>query len=155
VLLRPYVVSDGPATRVVFEQAVSVTASRDYTSAQIGAWLAGADDVADWNARRVAANTQVAVVGGAVVGFTDVDDAGYIDMLFVHPDHSGHGVATALLGWAVTTARAASATQLSAFVSVTARRVFEAGGFRLERERVQVVRGERLTNFLMTRPLHR
>ena len=39
----------------------------------------------------------VAVLGGEVVGFSDDDRSGHVDMLFVSPKHSRRGTAKTLL----------------------------------------------------------
>jgi putative acetyltransferase len=93
----------------------------------------------------------VAEVDERVVGFTDVDDHGYIDMLFVDPDAARQGVASALLAWVVATARDLDVTELTTHASLTARHFFETQGFKVVDERHPVFRGVTLTNFVMCR----
>jgi putative acetyltransferase len=153
VILRRYRASDGPATLDVFLRAIRLTASRDYTPEQVAAWASDDIDRDQWEARRAAARTQVAQVDGRVAGFTDVDEGGYVDMLFVDPDVSRRGVATALLGWVVGTAQRLGATELSTHAGLTARPFFERLGFAVVAERHPVLRGVQLTNFVMRRAL--
>ncbi|GIG35629.1 GNAT family N-acetyltransferase [Cellulomonas pakistanensis] len=151
--LRPYRPDDAGPTLDVFRRAVRVTAARDYTPEQVEAWAPDDLDAAAWAARRAAARTRVAERDGAVVGFTDVDPAGYVDMLFVDPDAARQGVARALLAWAVETAVADGAAELTTHASVTARPFFEAHGFEVVAEQHPVRRGVELTNYRMRRPL--
>jgi len=151
--LRDHTPDDAPATLAVFRRAVHRTAARDYTAEQVAAWAPDDIDPAAWAARRAAARTRVAVREGAVVGFTDVDAAGYVDMLFVDPDAARQGVARALLEWAVATATADGATELTTHASITARPFFEAHGFVVVAEQHPVRRGVTLTNYRMRRPL--
>ncbi|WP_298454725.1 GNAT family N-acetyltransferase [uncultured Cellulomonas sp.] len=151
--LRPYREDDGPATLEVFRRAVREAASRDYAPDQIDAWAGAVTDAAGWADRRRSRRTQVAEVGDRVVGFTDVDADGYVDMLFVHPDHVRQGIGSALLEWARTTAEGLGAHELTTNASLTARPVFEAHGFTVVAEQRPVVRGTALTNFRMRRPL--
>ncbi|WP_456846315.1 GNAT family N-acetyltransferase [Cellulomonas sp. P5_C6] len=153
MLVRPYTSDDAPATLDVFLRAVRVTASRDYSPEQIAAWAPDVPDVDRWSARRAASRTCIASVGDRVVGFTDVDELGYVDMLFVDPDHGRQGVATALLDWVVATARDDGTPALTTNASVTARPFFEAHGFVVEREQHPVLRGVELVNFAMRRRL--
>jgi putative acetyltransferase len=153
VQLRDYVDPDAEATLGVFLRAVRVTAARDYTPEQVRAWAPDDVDPAAWAARRAAARTRVAVRDGVVVGFTDVDAAGYVDMLFVDPAAARTGVARAQLDWAVRTARADGAAELTTHASVTARPFFAAHGFELVAEQHPVRRGVTLTNYRMRRPL--
>jgi putative acetyltransferase len=153
MLLRAYCVEDAAATLAVFERAVRLTASADYGSRQVSAWLGADRDLVDWNTARLATTTQVAVIGERIAGFVDVNHDGYIDMLFVDPNRQRQGVASALLDWTEATATAIGASQLSAFVSITARPVFEAHGFVVHQERVPVVHGVPMKNFHMIRQL--
>lgn len=153
MILRDYVESDGPATLDVFRRAIRVTAARDYSPEQVAAWASDEIDPDGWADRRRASRTRVAEVDGRVVGFTDVDDRGYVDMLFVDPAFARRGVATALLEWAATTAQSLGAAELSTHASLTARPFFEAHGFTAVVEQRPVLRGVALTNFVMRRDL--
>ncbi len=155
--LRDYRPEDAGPTLAVFRRAVRTTAARDYTPEQVAAWAPDDLDPVAWAERRARARTRVAVLAdvldGAVAGFTDVDAAGYVDMLFVDPAAARRGVATALLAWAEATARADGATELRTHASVTARPFFAAHGFVVEAEQHPVRRGVTLTNYRMRRPL--
>lgn len=151
--LRDYTGADARATLDVFLRAVRVTAGRDYTAEQVRAWAPDDVDPGAWAARRAGARTRVAVRDDVVVGFTDVDAAGYVDMLFVDPGAARTGVARALLDWAVRTARADGATELTTHASITARPFFAAHGFEVVAEQHPVRRGVALTNYRMRRPL--
>jgi len=150
VRIRRFVDDDAPATLEIFSRAVHETASRDYDPDQLEAWAPDDLDPIEWAQRRAAASTWIAEVDGEVVGFTDVDAEGYIDMLFVHPEHSGRGIGTALvehvLGIAATTSDVATVN-----ASVTARPLFERHGFVVVREQHVARRGVLLTNFQMRR----
>ena len=95
----------------------------------------------------------MAVVDGRVAGFSDVSAAGYVDMMFVSPRHGRQGVGHALMTFLEKRALAASADQMSADVSLTARPFFEAHGFVVEAEQHPVIDGVQMTNFHMTKPL--
>ena len=153
MILRDYAESDGPATLDVFRRAIRVTAARDYTPEQVAAWASDEIDPAGWDARRRASRTRVAEVDGSVAGFTDVDERGYVDMMFVDPAFARRGVASALLEWAESTARELGAVELSTHASLTARPFFEAHGFSVVVEQQPVLRGVALTNFVMRRDL--
>lgn len=147
--LRPYRDDDAPATLDVFRRAITFLAGRDYTPEQVAAWASPDIDPVVWAERRAASRTRVAEVGGRVVGFTDVDEDGYVDMLFVDPDVARQGVGSALLRWARATAVELGAHELTTNASLTARPVFEAHGFVVVAEQHPVRRGVELTNFRM------
>jgi putative acetyltransferase len=70
---------------------------KHYTPAQL---RAGAPDEIDrerWARRRADNWTWAAEFDQRPVGFIDLGADGYVDMLYVHADHQGQGVARALL----------------------------------------------------------
>ncbi|HDV6336121.1 TPA: GNAT family N-acetyltransferase, partial [Klebsiella michiganensis] len=89
-----YEEGDFPALCALFLRAVKETASADYSPRQIAAWAQV--DEARWRQKLAASRVLVAINDASPVGFiTAVDD--YIDLLFVSPDYSRQGVASALL----------------------------------------------------------
>jgi putative acetyltransferase len=126
VELRAYTAGDAQATSVIFLRAVRETARAHYSPEQVEAWAANYGDLDSWAAARAAAHTQLAIIDGHVAGFTDLDDHGYIDMLFVDPDFGRHGVALA---------RQRGVPALTTFASLTSRPVFERHGFVITGER--------------------
>jgi putative acetyltransferase len=79
----------------VFNRAIRETAYKDYTPAQLDAWAQ--PDRQIWAERRLSRPTWVAEVDGQVVGFTDLESDGHVDMMYVHPCAAGKGFARALL----------------------------------------------------------
>ena len=126
--IRAYAVGDANTTLAIFLRAVRETARAHYSPEQIAAWAADSGELDSWAAARAAAHTQLAIIEGHVAGFTDMDDHGYIDMLFVDPDFGRHGVASALLASVVALARQRGLPALTTFASLTSRPVFEGMG---------------------------
>ena len=87
--LRAYAAGDAEATLAIFLRAVRETARAHYSPEQIAAWAADSGDLDSWASARAAAHTQLAIIDGHVAGFTDLDDHGYIDMMFVDPISGG------------------------------------------------------------------
>ena len=133
--LRAYATGDARATSVVFLRAVRETARAHYSPEQVEAWAAEYGDIDSWAAARAAAHTRLAIIDGHVAGFTDLDDDGYIDMLFVDPDFGRRGVASTLLASVIALARQRGLTVLTTFASLTSQRVFERQGFTITGER--------------------
>jgi putative acetyltransferase len=132
--IRAYEPRDAEATWEAFRRAVRETASRDYTAEQVAAWAPDTVDLPAWNERRLGADTFVATIDGRVVGFSDVRDGGLLDMLFVHPEAGGRGVARALVEAVIGRARELGLTRLHTHASRTARPAFERFGFVVDRE---------------------
>ena len=151
ISLRRYAPADAAATLRCFERAVRGTASRDYDPGQIEAWAAV--DVEAWRHRRESVETWVAERDGRLVGFTDLDAEGYIDMMFVDPDAARTGVASALLNHTTDLVRRRGGTELTVQASITARPFFERHDFVVTAEQRVELRGSVLTNYRMRREL--
>lgn len=129
VVVRRYCSTDASATLDLFALAVCRTARAAYSVEQTEAWLGERPALADWDRARSAVRTFVAELGDRVVGFTDVDDSGYVDRLFVHPDAGRRGVATMLLARVVHEARRSGFEALATRASLVAEPVFSRHGF--------------------------
>jgi putative acetyltransferase len=154
--LRPYRDEDSGATRGVFERAVRLTASGDYSAEQVEAWAPSAlsaSDLADWSVERAAVQTVVAAEGDEVLGFSDLVDGRLLDMLYVDPAAGRRGIATALLDHILSLAHDDGATEIETYASLTARPLFERHDFAVIEQRAVHVRGVSMTNFRMRRPL--
>lgn len=144
--LRPYQTGDLAAIAALFYESVHTLCRGDYTKEQLNAWAPGPIDEEAWDASFRAHHTLVAEENGALLGFADMAEDGYLDRLYVHPAHTRKGVATALVN-ALETARPAA--QFTTHASMTARPFFEKRGYRVEKEQQVVRRGVTLTNFVM------
>ena len=143
--------ADAEPTWSTYFRAVRETASSDYSPAQVAAWAPALADLVAWNDRRVAAHTFVATIEQRVVGFSDVTDDGLLDMLFVHPEAGGRGVARMLVGAVVAKARQLGLTRIHTHASRTARPAFERFGFQVDRPNPENwIRGENLPNYDMS-----
>ncbi|TCM77095.1 putative acetyltransferase [Rhizobium sp. BK068] len=80
------------------------------------------------------------------VGFTDLVPDGYLDMMFVHPEYQGLGVASLLLDQVEQKARELGLDRIHTEASITARPFFERRGFRVLKGQQVEKRGETLSN---------
>ena len=144
--LRPYRAGDCPALARLFYDTVHTVNARDYAPEQLDAWAGGQVDLAAWDASFRARHTLVAEENGEVLGFADMDAAGYLDRLYVHRDHQGRGVATALCD---ALEAACPAKVFTTHASLTARPFFEGRGYRALRRQTVVRRGIALDNYVM------
>jgi putative acetyltransferase len=154
LILRAYEPSDAAATLAVFTEAITQTSAAHYTAEQIDAWARpGRRDLAVWDTAMSERASVVAIQDSQVVGFSDVDQRGYIDMLFVSPKHLRRGIARALLVFIEQKARSAWTPELTADVSLAARAFFERSGFEVVREQRPTKDGIELINYRMRKEL--
>ena len=151
VTTRRYRSEDAAATLNIFRRAVNVTAALHYTLEQRRAWAPEDLPLARWEADRAGARTWVALHGGRVAGFTDLDLHGHIGMLYVDPDRARRGVASQLLALIMTTAEEESLLELTVDASRTARPFFQRHGFTSEATQQVERAGAWLTNYRMRR----
>lgn len=70
--------------------------AQDYTEKQLNGWVTGQIDLKQWDKSFLNHHTVIAVQDDQIVDFGDIDNSGYLDRLFVHKDHQGEGIATAI-----------------------------------------------------------
>lgn len=150
VSIRPFRSDDVPVLFALFRDTVHRVNSRDYSPEQIAAWAPAEINAARWAtlAERFAV---VAEVDGEGAGFADLEPDGHLDRFFVHADHQGRGVGTAMMRAIVEESERIGVPRLFAEVSITARPFFERHRFVVLGEQQVVVRGVSLTNFRMER----
>ena len=89
------------------------------------AWADGEADLKKWDSSFRKHHTFVAVKGGHIIGFGDMDDNGYLDRLYVHKDFQRRGIASALCD---KMERAVRAPRFTTHASITAKPFFERRG---------------------------
>jgi putative acetyltransferase len=94
--LRPLLPDDVPVLAAIFASSIEELTGDDYSEAQQQAWASAVDDEEAFGARLAGQLTLVATLQNAAVGFASLKGADYIDLLYVHPNAVGQGVASAL-----------------------------------------------------------
>ena len=150
-VIRPYQDGDAEALAAVFERAVRTIGARDYSPAQIAAWIGDAPRTDVFRARMAdGRRCWVALDGGGrVTAFVDLEADGHIDFLFADPDVAGRGVASDLLDVLERTARDDGMARLYVEASEAARRFLTKRGYRVERRRDVEIRGVAIHNYDM------
>ena len=152
-MIRPYAAADLDALIVLFRDSVRRVARRDYSLEQLLAWAPDEVDRQGWAVRLAASSTWVAADGHRTVGFIALEPDGCLDLLYVHAELQGRGIASRLLSTAEGSARARGLNRLMTEASITARPFFERRGYKVVEEQVVTRRGQDLRNFRMARRL--
>lgn len=153
IFVRLYNASDFDAVIALFRYAVRTIASQDYTYEQVMAWAPDEINSQKWVMKLTNKLTWVALIGDKIVGFTDLESDGHIDMLYVHADYQNQGVASRLLETVESKARNALLSQLYTEASITARRFFERRGFQIITSQTVRFGGQEFLNFRMQKQL--
>lgn len=74
----------------IYHSAIHLVSCRDYTEAQINAWAPSDLDRERWVNRIRGINPFVAEIEGESVGYTDIQESGYIDHFFVSVNLPGN-----------------------------------------------------------------
>lgn len=151
--IRRYLSSDLDAVIAIYQSAIRGVSAGDYSPEQIAAWSQVDRD--DWAPHRLSRPSWVAEIDGVPAGFTDLEEDGHLDMMYVHARFQGRGVATALLRQVEATAHQAGLSRIFTEASITARPFFLLRGFELMAKQSVFCNGQWLTNFRMHKPLAR
>ena len=151
--VRNYAPGDIDALIDLFRKSVRILAGLDYTQEQVLAWAPDYIDRSAWAARCANSQTFVAELQNSLVGFAIVEPDRHLDMMYVHPEHQGKGIASALLEHVESFARRHGLARLYTEASVTARPYFEHRGFRPIAPQVVSGHGQDFINYRMEKQL--
>ncbi len=144
---------DLPSLIDLYRATVHAVGAGHYTPQELAAWAPEDLGPEDW-APRLARNTAlVAEDGDGLLGFAELSPGGSLDMLYVHKDHQGRGVATALLAALEARARDRGLARLTTNASRVARPFFLARGYTLLAAQSVERRGVAIEIFRMAKDL--
>ena len=146
MVIRPYRSSDCPTLAQIYYDTIHTVNAADYTQAQLDAWATGNVDLQVWDAYFLARHSFVAEIDGMIVGFSDMDDSGYLGRLYVHHRHQGKGIGKALCDAAE---RAVDVPKYTLHASITAKPFYEKRGYRTVEMRQMPRKDQFITIFVM------
>lgn len=151
--LRPYLPDDAPVLAAIFCASIQTLTADDYSERQQAAWMAQAADEPAFAHRLASQLTLVATLAGEAVGFVSLKGGDEIDLLYVHPDAAGQGVACMLCEAVEKLAAARGAKRLTVDASDTALGFFQKRGYTAEQRNTVPVQDEWLGNTTMRKRL--
>ena len=151
--IRRYSPSDLAGLVALFRDTVRRINRRDYSDQQVVAWAPDDIDLKQWVRRFENKAVRVADLDGTPVGFMEIARDGQIDMLYVHADHQGQGIASALMRTAEAWAQTRGLQRLFTEATITARPFFERRGFRLIAPQRVIRRALEFVNYRMDKQL--
>lgn len=153
ITLRPATPNDLPAILQLFRETIETVCIPDYTPEQIRVWVDRGSDLQRWQTKLETQYFLVADQQGTLAGFGSLEGNSYIDLMYVHKDQQGKGIATALLTALEEEAGRHGVKTITSDVSTTARPFFERMGYRVLTERTRVLQGVPIRNYQMEHPL--
>jgi putative acetyltransferase len=151
--LRPFLPADTPILAAIFVASVEALTGDDYGETQQEAWTAVADDEEAFGKRLASELTLVATIDGSPVGFASLKGKDHVDLLYVHPESVGQGVAAMLCDALEKLAGARGATSLTVDASDNAAEFFAKRGYEAKQRNTVSLSGEWLANTTMQKSL--
>ncbi|MBY4675831.1 GNAT family N-acetyltransferase [Marinobacterium arenosum] len=146
IQIRRWRPDDSVAIHQLFHASVQQLAAEHYSAEQRAAWASPQLDLPFWQQRLAQTRPWIAEIEQRLAGFAELIPAdSYIDCIYVHPDHAGRGVGSALLEHLLSEARSLGLRRLDVDVSETALPLFRKFDFaqlqpnRLERNGIELV----------------
>ncbi|MFI8712575.1 GNAT family N-acetyltransferase [Brevibacillus brevis] len=156
MLLRRFHETDIDQIITLFYETVHTINKKDYTQEQVNAWASLADlkqrkEV--WLKALTSNMSYVAEMNGYIVGFSDMSLQGYLDRLFVHKEHQGQGIASALVDTLESEAKKLGLIEIETDSSITARPFFERKGYIVVKSQIVERNSTKLMNLRMKKSL--
>jgi putative acetyltransferase len=151
--LRPMLPDDVAVLAAIFASSIEELTGDDYSEEQQQAWASTVDDEEAFAKRLAGQLTLVATLQNVPVGFASLKGADHIDLLYVHPNAVGQGVASALCDALERLAGARGAKALTVDASDNAQEFFSKRGYVATRRNTVTVNSEWLANTTMQKTL--
>ena len=153
MLIRKVSEKDIPAITQLFKETIEAVNSKDYNGEQIKVWSAGHIYTDRWINRLTSQYFIVAVIDEVIVGFGSITPEGYLDMMYVHKNYQGIGIAYALVDELLANASKNNLSIVTSDVSITAKPFFESRGFIVTNVKTQLYNGKEFINYEMQKQI--
>ncbi|AQS38958.1 Acetyltransferase, GNAT family [Shewanella psychrophila] len=148
----------------IFHEAIHAIDDECYSAENKAAWSAKPRSSYHWHKRLLHSKSWIVVDRNQIVegkpkccGFINLETTyhsrGYIDSLYVHPEHQGKGLARKLYEVLELWAREQGYSELSVDASLLSKGVFLSYGFKQHHRSYQEKLGQVIMGFLMSKPL--
>jgi putative acetyltransferase len=137
----------------LFRDTVRTVNRQDYSEAQVDAWAPYQIDLDHWRGVIENSHFLVAISGGMIVGFANLDGDDTVDLIYVHKDLQRRKIATKLLAELEREAKHRGAQRLAAQASITAKRFFGRQGFATLQVQRVTYNGQVFENYAMEKRL--
>ena len=145
---------DIPELKELFRNTVLTINARNYTAEEVADWASCGNRPGRWE-ELLATLYFIAACDAEshIVGFTSIRNDGYLHSMFIHKDHQGEGIATALLQRIEAYATEHGIREITSEVSITARSFFERKGYKVICEQKPLCNHLYIKNYWMKKQL--
>lgn len=152
-LIRKGRLNDLAEMQKLFVDTIKIVCCADYNEEQIEVWTSSIEHEQRWNDIMLNQVVFIALSDEKIVGFSSLGNMNYIDLLYVHKDYQGQGIAFQLYMAIEEQAVQLKQKELNSDVSKTARPFFEKMGFIVVGEQIVLRQNIELTNFKMKKKI--
>ena len=92
ITIRQYQSGDELALREIFFNTIRNVNIKDYSETQVKAWAPNDYNREEWSQRIRSIKPIIASIDDEIVGYTDIQDNGYVDHFYCHWQHQGNGI---------------------------------------------------------------
>ncbi|TNE53204.1 MAG: GNAT family N-acetyltransferase [Bacteroidetes bacterium] len=134
----------------LFVETIKSTCRNDYNQEQIDAWITSVKNVERWKSFLDTQFVLIVERDEEMLGFGSLENGNYLDFLYVHKAFLRQGIASLIYEKLKAESLKRGFESLSSDVSKTARPFFEAKGFKVIRENINLVNGVEIRNYRMS-----
>ncbi|MCX6155845.1 MAG: GNAT family N-acetyltransferase [Candidatus Kapabacteria bacterium] len=151
--IRGASIEDIEEIKNLFRETVISVNSKDYNNEQISIWADFSNDSDLWNKRIVDEYFFVSEENNKILGFCSMTESGNLDMLYVHKDFQGKGVASVLMNELFENSNFLGINKIVSEVSISAKTFFIKHGFKEIKENQSDLKGMSFKNYIMAKEL--
>ena len=137
----------------LFVDTIETVCKADYNDQQIKVWTSSIENKKRWLEIIEKQLLLVAIEQEKIVGFCSLDNYNFIDLLYVHKDEQGKGIARMLYQEIELESIKNGQKKLTSNVSITAKPFFENVGFTVLSKQTVVRQEIELTNYKMVKDI--
>lgn len=150
---REYKNTDLHAVMDLFYVTVHEVNKNDYSEEQLDAIAPKDANEYHWEKSLEKNHTIVVEEDDKLIAFGNIGKTGYLDRLYVHPDHLRKGIASKLVEELEEYAKKHGSHVINVTSSITSKAFFESKGYAVIEEQINERRGERLLRYLMEKKI--
>ena len=146
MFIRKYQKTDSLELFKLFSDTIHSINSKDYPKDKLDVWIDKDRDLSLWEKALSNNYTLVIEENKNIVGFGSKSEKGYLDMLFVHKDFQGKGIASLLCD---KLENIFSISKITVHSSITAKPFFKKRGYKVIKKQIVERKGKLLINYVM------